>query len=264
LRKQLSMFRSSRRLGKHWLVNAGLSETRTSLRSVEAWCREFAIDEISPLSYATVSQARDTFAQLLVAFNREDMTRYTDGITHGFVLVRHLHDEASMRMRSQLPAAPAAEHGSAAAPAAEHRHVPLRGRSSKIQNNVVTMHRNSRDKQLPVLLELQPLARKDAGTLATALRGVIDTVATAMAKSTHGRVVRLIHCLVGDGIFTNAAAARLLWSWAAAAPVAPHYRLLVITCSTHVANLVVRTAVCDDERNADNSPLVATCVRFFK
>ena len=264
LRKQLSMFRSSRRLGKHWLVNAGLSETRTSLRSVEAWCREFAIDEISPLSYATVSQARDTFAQLLVAFNREDMTRYTDGITHGFVLVRHLHDEASMRMRSQLPAAPAAEHGSAAAPAAEHRHVPLRGRSSKIQNNVVTMHRNSRDKQLPVLLELQPLARKDAGTLATALRGVIDTVATAMAKSTHGRVVRLIHCLVGDGIFTNAAAARLLWSWAAAAPVAPHYRLLVITCSTHAANLVARTAICDDERNADNSPLVATCVRFFK
>ena len=85
-----------------------------------------------------------------------------------------------------------------------------------------------------------------------------------MAKSTHGRVVRLIPCLFGDGIFTNAAAARLLWSWAAAAPVAPHYRLLVITCSTHVANLVVRTAICDDERNADNSPLVATCVRFFK
>jgi len=122
------------------------------------------------------------------------------------------------------------------------------------------MHRNSRGKQFPLLLELQPLARKDAGTLATALRGVIDTVATAMAKSTHGRVVRLIHCLVGDGIFTNAAAARLLWSWAAAAPVAPHYRLLVITCSTHAANLVVRTAICDDERNADNSPLVATCV----
>ena len=57
LRKQLSMFKSSRRLGKHWLVNAGLSETRTSLRSVEAWCREFAIDEISPLSYATTPRS---------------------------------------------------------------------------------------------------------------------------------------------------------------------------------------------------------------
>ena len=97
-----------------------------------------------------------------------------------------------------------------------------------------------------------------------ALRGVIDTVGTAMAASTQGRVVRVIHCLVGDGIFTNVAAARLLWTWAAAAPVAPHYRILVFTCSTHAANLVVRTAICDAEQNADDSPLVATCVRFFK
>ena len=76
--------------------------------------------------------------------------------------------------------------------------------------------------------------------------------------------MRVIHGLVGDGIFTNAAATRLLWSWAAAAPVAPHYRILVFTCSTHAANLVVRAAICDDEQNADGSPLVATCVRFFK
>ena len=85
-----------------------------------------------------------------------------------------------------------------------------------------------------------------------------------MAASTHKGVVRLIHCLVGDGIFANAAAARLLRSWVAAAPVAPRYRRLVVTCSTHAANLVVRTAICDDERNAGNSPLVAACVRFFK
>ena len=58
LRKQLMMFRSTHRLGKHWPLNAGLSETRVSLRSVEAWCREFAIDEINPLSHVTVSQAR--------------------------------------------------------------------------------------------------------------------------------------------------------------------------------------------------------------
>ena len=114
LRTQLSNFRPSRRLGAHWLVNAGLSETRVSLRSVEAWRRDFAIDEGRPLSYATVSQACDTFGQLLVTFNRQDMTTYTDGIAHGFVLVRHLHDEATMRIRSKLPAAAAAEHGPAA------------------------------------------------------------------------------------------------------------------------------------------------------
>ena len=267
------MLRSGRRLGKHWLVNAGLSETRTSLRSVEGWCREFAVDEVSPVSHTTVSQAHDAFGQLILNFNRDDMTRYTNGITHGFVIVRHLHDEATMRLRSQLPADPPASHGSAAAPAAEHglpripdsRRVPLRGRSSKVQNNVATMHRHSTDKPLSVPLELQPLARKTAETMATALRQVIETVANQMAASTQGRVVRLIHCLVGDGIYTNNAAARLLlWSWAAAAPVAPHYRLLVFTCSTHAANLVVRTAICDDTRNADSHPLVATRVRFFK
>jgi hypothetical protein len=142
---------------------------------------------------------------LILNFNRDDITRYTNGITHGFVIVRHLHDEATMRLRSQLPADPPASHGSAAAPAAEHglpripdsRRVPLRGRSSKIQNNVVTMHRNSTDKPLSVLLELQPLARKTAETMATALRQVIETVANQMAASTQGRVVRLIHCLVG-------------------------------------------------------------------
>ena len=143
-----------------------------------------------------------------------------------------------MWLRSQLPAAPAASHGFAAAPAVERglpaipesRRVPLRGRSGKVQNNVVTLHRNSTDKPLSVLLELQPLARNTAETMATALRQVIETVANQMAASTQGRVVRLIHCLVGDGIYTNNAAARLLWSWAAAAPVAPHYRLLVFTC----------------------------------
>jgi len=195
MQKQLLLFRSSRRLGKHGLINAGLSETRTSLRSVEAWGREFAIDDVNPLSHVTVSQARDAFGHLLVNFNREDMTRYTNGITHGFVIIRHLHDEATMRLRSQLPADPPASHGSAAAPAAEHglpripdsRRVPLRGRSSKIQNNVATMHRNSTDKPLSVLLELQPLARKTAETMATALRQVIETVANQIAASTHPR-----------------------------------------------------------------------------
>ena len=87
------------------MFNAGLSDTRASLRSVEAWCRECAVDDVNPLSHATVSQARDAFGQFLVMFNREDMTRYTDGIAHGFVIVRHLHDEATMRLRSRLLAA---------------------------------------------------------------------------------------------------------------------------------------------------------------
>jgi hypothetical protein len=55
------------------------------------------------------------------------------------------------------------------------------------------------------------LARKDAETIALALRRAFDTAANAIAASTHWRVARALHCLVGDGTFTNAAAARLLW-----------------------------------------------------
>ena len=45
------------------------------------------------------------------------------GLPMDFVLVRVLHDEATMRLRSQLPAAPAVEHGLAAVSAL--RRVPF-------------------------------------------------------------------------------------------------------------------------------------------
>ena len=74
-----------------------MSEPRVSLRSVEAWRREFASDEVNPLSHMAVAQARAAFGQLLLKFTKEGMTSNTGGITHGFVLGRHLHDEAAMR-----------------------------------------------------------------------------------------------------------------------------------------------------------------------
>ena len=83
-----------------------------------------------------------------------------------------------------------------------------------------------------------------------------------------GQSLRIVHCLVGDGIFTNLAVARLLWLWVQAERVAPCYRLLTFTCSTHAANLVVRSAITHDGRgrhkDPDHQPLVANCVRFFK
>ena len=49
-----------------------------------------------------------------------------------------------------------------------------------------------------------------------------------------------------------------------------NYYLLVLTCSTHAANLVVRSAICTEEEqkrqqgNVDGHPIVATSVRLFK
>ena len=70
-----------------------------------------------------------------VVRKRQAYTWLTPRASSGFVLVRDLHDEATMRLRSQLPAAPAVEHGPAAVPAS--RCVPLRGRSIKIPTLII-------------------------------------------------------------------------------------------------------------------------------
>ena len=53
------------------------------------------------------------------------------------------------------------------------------------------------------------------------------------------------HILVGDGISTNAAAARILQAKFEAAPVAPRfeYFAMVVQCANHLANLVIRSSV---------------------
>ena len=281
LEKQLSEFKANEthRLTLHWAVAAGLSDPSASNRSVESWCREFAVSKSKqPISKSSVSAMRDTFAQILYDMNKADAKRYVETAGNGFIVVRHLHDEATMRLRSTMaaPAAPAAPE--APAPVSL-KGVPRRGRSSKIQNAVVTLHRSaSAGDGLQMHLELQPLDRKDAATIATSLHSVAASLIEACSRS---RPTRVIHCVVGDGVFSNGVAVRLLWQWMerdgapAAAPAAGRatvtYRLLAFTCSTHAANLVVRGAICGDERNVtgeggrpDGHPLVAACVRYLK
>ena len=108
-----------------WMVMAGLGDPTTSTWSVESWCRELAIaeEEKIPISHTSVSAMRDTFGHILLEMDKQDATRYVQGAPHGFVVVRHLHDEATMRLRSKLPspaaapAAPALAAASTAAPA---------------------------------------------------------------------------------------------------------------------------------------------------
>ncbi len=236
--------------------------------------------------------------QLLLDMNRADLTSFAQAASDGFLVIRHLRDEATMRLRSTVevepfrgttaapvaagdPAVPTAVR-EAAAPAADQAGFPRRGRSSKIQNSVVSLHHGpGGSAQLQMLLELQPLGRKDARTLATALHEVPNVI----ARATHG-ATKLIHCLVGDGVPTHAAAARTLMEWMHRDGIRDEkvhsqtvsiqvsidffrgcvrYRQLCFTCATHTANLVVRGAICTGGTDAgDGHPLVAVCVRFFK
>ena len=142
-------------------------------------------------------EPRHGLPDTLVMFNREAMARYTDGIAHGFLIVCHLHDEATMRLRSQLSAAPAVEHGPAAASASRRVPVALPVEQYPEQRRDVAPELHGRaGPGAPRVAAL--VANKDAETLATALRRVIDTVANAIAASTHWRVARVLHCMVGN------------------------------------------------------------------
>eukprot|EP00974_Lingulodinium_polyedra_P077894 7540011-Lingulodinium_polyedra.AAC.1 len=87
-----------------------------------------------------------------------------------------------MRLRSRLLGTAGAIH---------------RARSSKVQNNVVDLCCRGEEAsyQLPVLLELQPLANKDGDTLALAILNVLRHVINAIKLSPQKR---FIHVLVGD------------------------------------------------------------------
>eukprot|EP00969_Alexandrium_andersonii_P124035 5481266-Alexandrium_andersonii.AAC.1 len=58
VRKDLDQLRAGQTLSKCCLVGVGLSDPRGSLRSVPAWCEEFAIDEVAPICETTVSVVR--------------------------------------------------------------------------------------------------------------------------------------------------------------------------------------------------------------
>ncbi len=122
------------RITDHWLVRAGLSDPSTSIRSLSEWCQDFAISHTgeAPLSKSSVPPIRDAFAQQLKEMTAAGLSNFAASLPHGFLLIRHIHDEAQMRLRSHMVTAPG-----------EASEGVRRGRFSKIQNNVVTVHRSA-------------------------------------------------------------------------------------------------------------------------
>ena len=190
------------------------------------------------------------------------------------VYLAHVQDEALMRLRSTDPEVDIALATKRVA----------RGRSSKIQNQVLRVQHGGLDVQ--VFTELQALLRKDADTIGLALiqttEPVLKTIATA--SSAKGcEQVRVIHCMVGDGIKTNEAAMRRLLHyfsrWEASEGNAAsdsssrdfprqaiRYSFLGWVCASHTANLVVEVAIVGEiiPQPSENDELVASCTRWFK
>ena len=148
-----------------------------------------------------------------------------------FVLA-HMHDEASLRLRSSAVADVRA---------------PSRARSSKVMQHSVMLHFAGQE-PLRWYEDLHPLADKTAPTLATSLRKVLvlvsETVGEVFSPQQFGQRPWMVHILIGDGVPTNEAAAKVLLSWAKAGlPNNLRYLLINIKCSSHQANLAVASAV---------------------
>ena len=131
-------------------------------------------------------------AQLVLDLNKSDISRFLDKLPHGFLVCRHLHDEATMRLRSCLNIA---------------HHRTMKARSSKVQNQAITLHKHpGAESVLPVLTHLQAMQTKDALTLATSLYQSLSYIVSAAPAMS----ARFIHVVVGDGISANQKAVRVL------------------------------------------------------
>ena len=157
------------------------------------------------------------------------------GARAGCATLLHIHDEASLRLRSR----DAVEEGLG------------RARSSKVQQHVVRLWLEP-GAGVHVPTELDALSNKTARVLATSLLQVLLPVIedvsagyTAAAPAAEAPEQWFMHVLVGDGINTNQAAARIVLAYMRQhQPAKLRYFMLTVKCALHQAQLSVTSAVC--------------------
>ncbi len=281
--------RMGRRLQLIWFVRAGLSNPMTPVGRMEEFMAEFSRVVEKQISDTYVARVRDCFAELIKHLNRQCLTSLVKKVkspgASAHIVVAHVHDEASMRMRSFLLDA----HASARNPLQF-----CRSRSSKVQNNVVTV--SGGGSSLEWFCELQPLGRKDGPTIATAIICCISEVisavsVTAASEAGTGAVpvttsseartgtmpgttssgagkVRVLHCVTGDAVNTSESALRrVVYHFRNTADSSVEYFLLGWKCSSHQSNLVVGAAICGEEgvrQPERKNRLCRACSQLFR
>ena len=156
-----------------WHIRVGLAHSSIPMRTLQDICRDFSVSEANQVSFGYVGPIRDAFCELVKGQSRARACSLVaaarpSGIERPEVetrplYVRHVQDEAGMRIRSYDAAVD--EDPSLARPPDGRR--PARGRTSKRQNNLMSMHIEGQSSEW--LTELQALLRKDAGIIATAM-----------------------------------------------------------------------------------------------
>ena len=270
------------RLRDIWYLRAGLSSPLVATRTLSQFLKEFPRQETSHISPTYISACRDAMAEMVLARNRQQvremliLARPSGQLNESQPLFfTHIHDEAAMRLRSidsdTFAVADTYRDASLKLSSGPRPNAhPYRSRASKVQNDVLLLQ--IEEAQAQVFSELQPLAKKDGPTIATALlqsaRRVLQECKCALDSGKCAFTeVRVLHLLTGDGVPTNENAARRMLKeiLARQCDFGIRYGLLAWKCSSHVSNLLVAVAVCSGMvKRPQDHPLVATCVRVFK
>ena len=255
------------RVSQEWLLRVCLAAPHASARAVAHSFRAVAGTDECTVSRPTISRIKDAWTDMY----NEMVVKSARGVVSAHVasaeklaalVLAHVMDETDIRLRS--------------GDARDGPSVPRRGRASKVQAHVVTLVAGGQRREIPT--ELEALGDKTAPTLATSLEGqlrrvfgaVLPTSAPGSEAAAHGDEVWAAHILVGDGIPTNLAAAKLWWACVAERPLGPRVRyfLLVVKCATHQAALSAKSGVVGSFASAAGGELYKTiagaAVRLFK
>jgi len=294
LENQLAELKTSKdvrgRVSEEWLVRVILAAPKVSGRALaEAFHLAVGV-EGNMVSRATIGNIRAAFLemwkalifstvrefaalQLLDASKRNRALAATGALpaatcaNPNFVgmYITHVQDEADLRLLSN--------------DATSRPGLPRRSRSSKVQIHVVSVSMNGQSWTLPQ--ELEAFADKRAITLATSIeRLLLKLIAEVVPPQVahHGSHRRpeiwLSHCIIGDGINTNDAAAKVLWALALQGQFQPvRYFLAVCKCGTHQSALAAKngvigraaaTAAAAGGEAKEFEDVTGTAVRLFK
>ena len=142
--------------------------------------------------------------------------------------VLHVHDEATMRLKSFVKDDAGLTRSVA------------RSRASSIQNSVISSSLQ-RGPWHPWIVELQALQGKGGDHLASALLMQLEEIIKCVPKKV--RRIRVVHILAGDGIGTNENAAKRVLAFVPARWPEVEYMCVSMKCASHQANLAMAVAV---------------------
>ena len=258
------------RIQNDWLVKVGLADPSVPARTLSQWCRDFPAQETQNIGHMKVGDARDAFAEVIKIINGQCLTDLVGKAmdnnkmqnvpeTAAFI-IKHIHDEACLGLKSYW-------HDDRFDASLQSG---CRGKSSKVQENVLSV--SFGNEEVDVYCELRALLKKDGPTLAAALilevSRVIHNITTGFREQGYKASVRFVHVLTGDSVGTNDNASRRLFHHfqQEESRLGIKYRLIVVKCASHQANLVVQVAVVGPsvKNPIDDNLLCGTCSRLFK